>query len=128
MPIPADVIVKLTEVAGRMADRSMGVRPTEAAAVATPRDKALEFLFHMGTSDREHRPVYVITMTGLFLPRGHFPGSGRMPKHPVRTVVLDASTLRLLDRSTTDHDHRALLPQLGPVSILPIPPSDQPQP
>jgi hypothetical protein len=120
--IPAEMIEKLTEVAAGMADRSMDERPTEAAAVATTQAKALELLF--GGSEipgSELRSVYVITMTGRFLPRGHGPGgSGKIQPRKVRTVVLDADTLRAHDIATGDHDHRTLLSQLGPVTILPV--------
>jgi hypothetical protein len=121
--IPAEMIGKLTEAAARIADRSIAERPAEAAAVKTTQAKALELLF--GGSripGSEHRAVYVITMTGLFLPRGHGPGgTSTIQSKKVRTVVLDTGTLRAHDIATTDHDHPALLPQLGPVTILHIP-------
>jgi hypothetical protein len=122
LPIPAEIIARLTEVAGQIADRSMDVRPTEAAAVATTQARALELLFHARIPNSEHRRVYVITMTGRFLPRGHGPRGGKIRPGTVRTVALDADSLRALDISTGDRDHRSLLPQLGPVSILSIPP------
>ena len=121
--IPAEMIEKLTEVAARIADGSMGERPTEAAAVATTQSRALELLF--GGSQipgSEHRNVYVITMTGRFLPRGHSPASSRtIQPGKVRTVVLAADTFMANSIATGDHDHRALLSQLGPVAIHHIP-------
>jgi hypothetical protein len=123
LPIPAEVIAELTDIAVRLADRGMDLRPTEAAAVATTQARALELLFHMGARVREYqRRVCVITMTGRFLPRGYAPGSGKMLPRPVQTIVLDADTLRLTERATTDHDHRALLPQLG-ASLDPVDPA-----
>jgi hypothetical protein len=123
--IPADVIPRLTEIAGRMAAGSTDVRPAEAAAVVTTQATALELLFHTPRiPDSEHRQVYVITMTGRFLPHGHSP-LGKVREGTVRTTVFDADTLVLLTRATGDQDHRALLPHLGQVSILSIPRPDQ---
>jgi hypothetical protein len=121
LPIPTDVVAQLTEVAARLAAaRSKDVRPTEAAAVATTQAKALELLFS-GTMipGSEQRRVYVITMTGRFFPLHHGP-FGKPPEGTVITMTLDAGTLRGLDTKISDQDDRALLPQLGPVSILPI--------
>lgn len=120
LPIPADVIGRLTEVAARMAASSHDVRPTEAVAVATTHAKALDLL-SAGTQipGREHVRVYVITMTGRFVARGSSP-LGKPPEGTVMTATFNADTLRMLTTKIGDQDDRALLPQLGPVSILPI--------
>ncbi len=120
LPIPAGVIGRLSEVAARMAARSHDARPAEAAAVATTQAKALELL-SPGTwiPGSEHVRVYVITMTGRFA-RGSSP-LGKPSEGTVMTATFNADTLRGLDTMIGDQDDRALLPQLGPVSILPIP-------
>jgi hypothetical protein len=119
LPIPAEVIGLLTEVAARMAARSKDVRPTEASAVATTQAKALELLMSGTIPGSEQRRVYVITMTGRFVARGSSP-LGKPPEGTVMTAMFNADTLRVLTTSIGDQDDRALLPQLGPVSILPI--------
>ena len=120
--IPAEMIEKLTQVATRIADRSVGERPTEAATVATTIGKAVKLLHNAGVLGSGHHPVYVITMRGRFLPRGHGPGSGKIPTGSVRTVVVHADTLKGGLTRTGDQDYRELLPPLGPVTILHIPP------
>ena len=116
------MIEKLTELAARIADRSIGERPTEAVAVATTIGKAVKLLHNAGLLGSGHDPVYVITMTGRFLPRGHgVGGSGRIPAGSMRTVVVHADTLKGGLIRTGDHDYSVLLPQLGPVTILHIP-------
>lgn len=119
LPIPAEVIGRLTELAARMVARSKDVHPTEAAVVATTQAKALELL-SAGTQipGSEQRRVYVITMTGRFVARGSSP-LGKPPEGTKMTMTVDAGTLRVLTTSIGDQDDRALLPQLGPVSILP---------
>ena len=128
MPIPAEAIARLTEAAARMAASSQGVIPAEAAAVATTQAKALRLLFGGNRiPGSEQRPVYVITMTGRFIARAPFIGNPegtsyihRQPERTVKTITFDARTLRGLDTKISDQDDRALLPELGPVSILPI--------
>ena len=87
--------------------------------MATPQAKALELLFSAEIPGSEQRRVYVITMTGRFVAHHHGP-FGKPPKGTVMTMTVDAGTLRGLDTKISDQDDRALLPQLGPVSILPI--------
>src|SRR5260370_12663296 len=99
--------------------RSIDVRPTEAAAVAPTQAKALELLFHATIPGSEHVPVYVITMRGRFRALRHGP-FGKPPEGTVITATFNSRTLRGLDTKISDQDDRALLPQLGPVSILPI--------
>lgn len=101
------------------AARSIEVPPTEAAAVATTQAEALELLFHARVPGSEHVPVYVITMRGRFRALRAGP-SGKPPEGTVITATFNARTLRLLDAKISDKDDRALLPQLGPVSILAI--------
>lgn len=120
LPIPAEVIARLTEAAAGLAATSQDMSPAEAAAVATTQANALQLLFG-GTQipGSKQVPVYVITMTGRFIGR-HAPYIAKHPEGTVLTVTLDARTLRRLDLKISDQDDRALLPQLGPVSILPI--------
>jgi hypothetical protein len=39
----------------------------------------------------------------------------------VLTAILDARRLNTLDLKISNHDDRAVLSQLGPVTILPVP-------
>jgi hypothetical protein len=116
LPIPDSVIGPLTEAAARMAARSKDVRPAEAAAVRTTQAKALELLFNATIPGSEHVRVYVITMTGRFAARGG--PVGKPPEGTVMTATFNADTLRGLDTKISEQDDRALLPQLGPVTIL----------
>jgi hypothetical protein len=118
--IPADIIEQLTAIAARMAASSKGERPTEAAVVATTQQKALDLLMHARIPGSEHRQVYAMTMTGHFVANRHGP-RGVAPEGSVKTVLLSTDTFRASDTSIGDMDHRALLPQLGPVTILQIP-------
>jgi hypothetical protein len=119
LPIPAEVIAQLTEAAVGFAAYCQDMNPAEAAAVATTQANALQLLFGSRIPDSQQVPVYVITMTGRFIGR-HAPPLAKHPEGTVLTVTLDARTLRMRDLKISDQDHRALLPQLGPVSILPI--------
>ncbi len=87
--------------------------------MATTQAKALELLFGSRIPGSEHVRVYVITMTGQFIGR-HAPPNASRAKGTVLTATFDLRTLRGLDTKISDQDDRALLPQLGPVSILPI--------
>lgn len=118
LPIPAEVTARLTEAAAGFAATSQDTSPAEAAAVATTQANALQLLFG-GTQipGSEQVPVYVITMTGRFISR-KAPPLTKNPEGTVLTVTLDARTLRMRDLKISDQDDRALLPQLGPVSIV----------
>jgi hypothetical protein len=120
LPIPAEVIERLTKAAARLATVGQDMSPAEAAAVATTRADALRLLF--GRSEvpgSEQVFVYVVMMTGRFTAQ-HSPPGVRRPEGSVLTVILDAGTLRTLDLTISNQDNRALLPRLGPVSPLAI--------
>ena len=126
-PIPDDVVVRLTEVAARVAARHADPKPTSAAAVATTRNKALEVLAGYGPQTIPGEfgiaPVYAVVMTGRFTsPRTRPPRRDRLIPRPITgsrlLIVVEAATLELLDVGVRNWDPGAALSRLGPVTRL----------
>jgi hypothetical protein len=119
--IPATVIPQLTATAAKIAASHGEPTPASITAVATTRAKALDVVCH-GTKipGTQSVPVYAVVMTGHFIshrrppgPRQHRPLTGT-----TLAVILDASTLTLMDLSLSDHDDTTQLPALGTVTTL----------
>jgi len=123
VPIPHDVVPRLTAVAAQVAADHADPKPTSISAVATTQAKALEVV--MGYRARPlpgelaAEPVYVITMSGRFESLRGGPPSTRFPvTRPYLTVVVEASTLQLRDVGVGDRDPHARLSRLGPATRL----------
>lgn len=113
VPIPAEVIPRLTVIAAELAAKHAEPRPAAAAAVATTRNTALEVLGRYGPEtipgEPGAAPAYAVVMTGRFESyRGGGPGRRRPGRLPSRSPGVSADGKVVESDGKTENARRVL--------------------
>lgn len=119
-PVPRTSISRLTEVADSFARVNGDTRPTSVSVVTTTHAKALTSATP-GDALRNGvaKTVYLVTMKGSFKGYGaSVPEGAAMPTGKYLSIVIDATTFRVLDWGLSGQPSSVSPSSLGPVTYL----------
>jgi hypothetical protein len=118
-PVPTLAIPRLTLIASRAAKASGDSAPSRITAVLTTHAKALTSAtpgdFVPGTGGIR---VFLITMRGHFVSNGSRPPGAAAPAGSYLSLVVDASTFRVLDYGLGPRPPQVSPASLGPITYL----------